>query len=131
MTRRLNTDTDRDAADFSFATPHHDRQPAKIHFDDRGNAVYEWQDPRLTQDNKQAERLRARALNYEGLSLVDNEPANEPTIRNEAGLRLGYNPYESGMLAGKQSNKRRSMQELSAWIEMKRRLDLEQQSKKK
>lgn len=123
---------DDEAAKFSFATPRSaPEDPGKINFDDRGNAVYEWKDPRLQQEGKQAERLRSKALSYAGLSLVDEEPEETETLvtHNDKGLRVGYNPYQSGMLAGsKPATKRRSMQELSKWIEMKRRL--EQQNKR-
>lgn len=121
---------DDDAPKFSFATTRHSQQqPGEIRFDHRGNAVYEWKDPRLQQDDQRAEKLRSKALAHAGLALVDNEPAADvPVIQNDKGLRVGYNPYESGLLAGKPVPKRRSMHELSKWIELKRRL--EQSTKK-
>src|SRR5882757_10364129 len=104
---------DDEATTFSFASPRHMQlQPGEVHFDLHGNAIYEWKDPRLQQDDQRAEKLRSRALAYEGLALVDNEPAaNVPVIKNDKGLRVGYNPYESGLLPGKPAPKRRSMQE--------------------
>lgn len=118
-------DRDDSAVKFDFAAPRRDSQAGKINFDDRGNAVYEWNDPRLRQDDKQAARLRAKALSHNGLSLVDDDPsADEVVVHNDKGLRHGYNPYQSGLLGGsKPTGKRRSMQELSQWIEMKRRLE--------
>jgi len=79
---------DDEATTFSFASPRHTQlQPGEVHFDLHGNAIYEWKDPRLQQDDQRAEKLRSRALAYEGLALVDNEPAaNVPVIKNDKGL---------------------------------------------
>jgi hypothetical protein len=96
-------------------------QPGQIAFDDRGNAVYEWQDSRLTEEGEAGERARNKALAHPGLTIVDEEaPANAPIRSNPKGLRLGYNPYESGLLAKKGQRKKRDLRELSKWMEAKR-----------
>ena len=95
----------------------------KIGFDDRGNAQFEWNDDRLSEDGDTGERLRKKALEHPGLSLMDDEaPKNAPIRQNPKGLKVGYNPYESGMLAGKPTKPRRDLRELSKWIEAKKRL---------
>ncbi len=96
--------------------------PGKVSFDDRGNAIYEWAYEALSTDDQQAQALRERALLNPTLALIDDTPEGHG-VRNDKGLRLGYNPYESGQLAGKQVARKRDMRELSKWIEMKRRLD--------
>jgi hypothetical protein len=94
-----------------------------ISFDDRGNAVYEWNDESLQQDGEDAERARRRALSHPGLTIVDEEAnPNAPIRTNPKGLRLGYNPYESGLLAGKDTKRKRDLRELSKWIEMKKKV---------
>jgi hypothetical protein len=99
-------------------------KPGEIAFDDRGNAIYAWTDDRLVEDSEDGERARERALAHPGLSLVDDEPpTNAPIRANPKGLRQGYNPYESGMLAKKQFNKKRDLRELSKWLEMKRKIE--------
>jgi hypothetical protein len=99
-------------------------KPGEIAFDDRGNAVYAWSDDRLVEDGEDGERARERALAHPGLSLVDDEPATNAPIRsNPKGLRQGYNPYESGVLAKKQVNKKRDLRELSKWMELKKKID--------
>ena len=99
------------------------QKPGHIAFDDRGNAVYEWNGADLAEDSEEAERARRRALTYANLSLVDEDPATNAPIRNNTkGLRLGYNPYESGLLPKKASGKRRDLRELSKWIETKKKL---------
>lgn len=99
------------------------KQPGRIAFDDRGNALYEWNDGRLSEDSEAGERARRKALDHPTLSFVEEEQAKNAPIQNNAkGLRLGYNPYESGLLPNKQAPKKRDLRELSKWIEMKKRV---------
>lgn len=94
----------------------------RIGFDDRGNAIYEWR-PSLSVDTQDADRLRADALDHPGLAIIDDaSPAHARIQRNTNGLRLGYNPYESGQLDRKQARKPRDMRELSRWIELRRKM---------
>lgn len=94
----------------------------RIGFDDRGNAVYEWR-PSLSIDSQDADRLRADALDHPGLAIVDNAPPVNASIqRNATGLRVGYNPYQSGQLDDKKARKPRDLRELSKWIELKKKM---------
>ena len=97
-------------------------QPGQIAFDERGNAIYEWQDGSLKEDGEAGERARNKALAHPGLAIVDDDtPASAPIRSNPKGLRVGYNPYESGLLAKKGQGKRRDLRELSKWMEAKRK----------
>ena len=99
-------------------------KPGQIEFDDRGNAVYQRKDDLTVEDSENGERARRRALAHPGLSLVEDEPAaNAPIRHNAKGLRLGYNPYESGLLSRKDVKKKRDLRELSKGIEAKKKLD--------
>jgi hypothetical protein len=96
-------------------------QPGQIAFDDRGNAVYEWKGDYLTEDGTAGERARDKALAHPGLAIVEDEsPANAPIRSNPKGLRNGYNPYESGVLAKKGPRKKVDLRELSKWMEAKK-----------
>ncbi len=100
-------------------------QPGQIAFDDLGNAVYEWKDQSLTQEGEAGTRARNKALAHPGLAIVEDEaPSNAPIRSNPKGLRVGYNPYESGLLAkkGQQAppRKKRDLRELSKWMEAKK-----------
>jgi hypothetical protein len=106
-------------------------QPGNIAFDERGNAVYQWKSRHFEGDSKEAEELREQALNYEGLSIVDDEPRPEAMIQaNPKGTRVGYNPYESGMLEKKAAPRKTDLRELSKWIEMKRALEQKKKASK-
>ena len=61
----------------------------------------------LTEDGAVGERARNKALAHPGLAIVEEEgPANAPIRSNPKGLRNGYNPYESGLLAKKGQRKK-------------------------
>ena len=96
-------------------------KPGQIAFDDRGSAVYEWQGDGLNEEGEAGERARDKALAHPGLAIVDDEvPANAPIRSNPKGLRHGYNPYESGLLAKKGGSKKKDLRELSKWMEAKK-----------
>jgi hypothetical protein len=100
------------------------QKPGQIAFDERGHAVYSWNDPRLVEDGEEGETARRQALENPGLTVADDEPpANAPIRSNRNGMRVGYNPYESGLLGRKQPPKKRDLRELSKWLEMKRKLN--------
>ncbi len=66
---------------------------------------------------------RNRPLHNPDLQIVEDEPEpNAPIRSNVSGLHLGYDPYESGLLAKKRWKKKPSLRELSKWMELKRKL---------
>lgn len=101
-------------------------RPGKIVFDERGNATYQWNDKNLRRDGLEDEHVRHLALYNPHLAVVEEPPASDAPIRsNPAGLRVGYDPYESGLLPRRPIQKKRDLRELSRWMEMKRRIGSE------
>ena len=75
----------------------------------------------LTEEGEAGDRARNKALANPGLAIVEEEgPANAPIRSNPKGLRVGYNPYESGLLARKGQKKKPDLRKLSKWMEAKR-----------
>jgi hypothetical protein len=98
-------------------------QPGRIAFDVRGNAVYEWSADNLTLEGEEGVRARRKALDHPGLAVAEEEQKSNAAIQNNAkGLRLGYNPYESGLLPRKTVAKKKDLRELSRWLELKKRV---------
>ncbi len=92
-----------------------------VAFDELGNAVWQFAPDQHTA--REAPERSVRKLDHPSLSIVDNHPPASQTIRtNVKGLQTGYNPYDSGQLAGKVARKRRDMRELSKWIELRKKL---------
>jgi hypothetical protein len=101
--------------------------PGRIRFDDRGNAIYEWQQDKLAAEGEQADRLRQKALTHHGLAIVDDTPKDDQIAKPDPkGLRLGYNPYASGMHSKQQVNKKRDLRALSKWIEQKKTIKVKE-----
>lgn len=98
--------------------------PGQLGKDDRGNVTWEWADTaELRADDEIGDMERVRALVDPKLVIVDDDDApDDPLAVNPQRLRTGYNPYNSGAL-GKQSwKKKKNLQELSKWIELRRKL---------
>ena len=98
-------------------------KPGDVGFDDLGNALYQWKDDSMLEEGDAADQRRQRALSVANLVLVDDEPP--PDIKtiaaNKKGLRVGYNPYDSGQLKKEKWKKPRDLRALSQWIEAQKR----------
>jgi hypothetical protein len=83
----------------------------RVRFDDRGNAVWEtW---------------RGRRLEHPALQLADEPAGPTLSLENRKGKIVGYDPYQSGMLAKVEHNaprRKTDLRELSKWIELQRRI---------
>ena len=98
-------------------------KPGSVGFDDLGNAQFQW-DQSLLGEGAEHDTRRERALTIANLVLVDDEPLPEGRAIgvNKKGLRLGYNPYDSGRLEKQQWKKPRDLRALSKWIEAQKKL---------
>jgi hypothetical protein len=91
-----------------------------VELDARGNPLRE------TRRRLAPKDVLSRLLPDERLSLDEGAPGpgNQRKIApNPGGLRKGYDPYESGLLAKKERHKKRDLRALSAWIEARKRAD--------
>ncbi len=77
-----------------------------VQFDERGNAVW---DASICQP-----------LEHPALALLDEQPPRNTLKTNGAGLKSGYDPYDSGMLAKSTYRRRKDLHALSKWIESKK-----------
>lgn len=98
-----------------------DGQPgsARREYDVHGNPVH------VPHRNLGSREVLSRLLGDDSLD-VDDPPHPGATKRaapNPAGLKKGYDPYESGLLARKEPRKKRDLRALSEWIKAKRLAD--------
>ena len=97
-------------------------QPGRIGFDDLGNAQYQWTDERMLEESEDGDTRRQRALSVANLVLMDDDPPpGKAVVTNTHGLRVGYNPYDSGQLTRASARKPRDLRALSKWIEAQKR----------
>lgn len=89
----------------------------RVEFDELGNAVW------VPMGGLGSEEVLARLLNDVTLSLSqDDKPGTVHRVQpNPAGLRKGYDPYDSGLLVKKRWKPKKDLRALSAWIEQKNR----------
>jgi hypothetical protein len=96
-------------------------QPGQLGVDDRGNVTWQWKnDQVLLADDTLGAAERVRALVDPNLDVTDEGPTPQDP-RNTKGLAQGYNPYSSGVLGKQEWKKKRSLKDLSQWIELRKK----------
>lgn len=97
-------------------------RPGRVAEDDRGNMTWEWaRDEALQSDDTAGAIERLRVLVDPTLVVVDDDPPNS-LKQNPQGLKVGYNPYDSGALGKTARMKKLNLRELSKWIEAKHKV---------
>ncbi|MSQ91318.1 MAG: hypothetical protein EXR87_00055 [Gammaproteobacteria bacterium] len=88
----------------------------KIEFDELGNAIWVPSTAALSGDEM------LRLLNVPTLAITDDfaQSMNRPVKKNPQGMKRGYDPYDSGLLAKKQFKKKKDLRKLSTWIQSRK-----------
>jgi hypothetical protein len=100
-----------------------DKSTGRVKFDERGNAVWEWQ---LTTGAFGAEvsTQRLQKLEHPALSIADDAPTPFETVRaNPLGAKKGYDPYDSGKLGKKPGPVKKDLRKLSEWMKLKKQAE--------
>ena len=96
----------------------------RVKFDERGNAVWEWQ---LATGAFGAEvsTQRLQKLEHPALSIAaDDAPTPFETVRaNPLGTKKGYDPYDSGKLGKKPPPAKKDLRKLSEWLKLKKQAE--------
>jgi hypothetical protein len=98
--------------------------PGHLGTDDRGNVTWEWADTAdLKADDSLGAAERVRVLVDPNLDVLEeNESPDNPLTVNPKRLKTGYNPYNSGALGKQTWKKKKNLQELSKWIELRKKM---------
>jgi hypothetical protein len=88
----------------------------RIEFDELGNAIWVPSTTAVSGD------VMMRLLDDPTLAITDDpvQGMTRPVKQNPQGLRKGYDPYDSGLLAKKQFKKKKDLQRLSGWIQSRK-----------
>jgi hypothetical protein len=100
-----------------------DDGPGRLAEDDRGNITWEWANEDVLQADDTVSAIEClRALVDPRLDIVEEGSARSPN-ENPLGLKVGYNPYDSGSLGRTARRRKVNLHELSKWLETQRKLE--------
>ena len=100
-----------------------EKSTGRVKFDERGNAVWEWQ---VTTGafGVEVSTQRLKKLAHPALSIADDAPTPFETVRaNPLGTKKGYDPYDSGRLGKKPPPAKKDLRRLSEWLKLKKLAD--------
>jgi hypothetical protein len=98
------------------------KSTGRVKFDDRGNAVWEWQ-VATGRFSPEVSTQRLQKLEHPALSIADDSSTPlDPVRSNPLGTKKGYDPYDSGKL-GKAAGappRKKDLRKLSEWLKLKK-----------
>jgi hypothetical protein len=101
-----------------------DKSTGRVKFDERGNAVWEWQIA-TGAFGREVSTARLKKLQNPTLSIADDAPTPFDKVRaNPQGTKKGYDPYDSGRLGKSQKGPQKDLQRLSDWLKAKQQAAL-------
>jgi hypothetical protein len=103
-----------------------DKSTGRVKFDERGNAVWEWQ-VETGAFGVEVSTQRLQKLEHPALSIADDAPTPFETVRaNPLGTKKGYDPYDSGRLGKKPPPAKKDLRKLSEWLKLKKQAESNQ-----
>jgi hypothetical protein len=100
-----------------------DKSTGRVKFDERGNAVWEWQ-VATGAFGLEVSTQRLQKLEHPALSIADDAPTPFETVRsNPLGTKKGYDPYDSGKLGKKPPPAKKDLRKLSEWLKLKKQAE--------
>ena len=91
----------------------------RIEFDELGNAIW------VPASANASDEVMRRLLDDPTLAFSnDYSPGTQKRIQqNQAGMKKGYDPYDSGLLVKKEWKKKKDLRKLSEWIKSRKPKD--------
>jgi hypothetical protein len=100
-----------------------EKSTGRVKFDERGNAVWEWQ-VATGAFGLEVTTQRLQRLEHPALSIADDAPTPFETVRsNPLGTKKGYDPYDSGRLGKKPVPQKKDLRKLSEWLKLKKQAE--------
>jgi len=99
------------------------KSTGRVKFDERGNAVWEWQ-VATGAFSPEVSTSRLQRLEHPSLSIADDAPTPVDQVRaNPLGTKKGYDPYDSGKLGKAPPPRKKDLRKLSEWLKLKKQAD--------
>jgi hypothetical protein len=100
-----------------------DKSTGRVKFDERGNAVWEWQ-VATGAFGREVTTQRLQKLEHPALSIAEDAPTPFETVRaNPLGTKKGYDPYDSGKLGRKAEPQKKDLKKLGEWLKLKKQAE--------
>jgi hypothetical protein len=100
-----------------------DKSTGRVKFDERGNAVWEWQ-VATGAFGLEVTTQRLQKLEHPALSIADDAPTPFETVRaNPLGTKKGYDPYDSGKLGKKPEPQKKDLRRLGESLKLKKQAE--------
>jgi hypothetical protein len=100
-----------------------EKSTGRVKFDERGNAVWEWQ-VATGAYGLEVSTQRLQKLQHPALSIADDAPTPFDRVRpNPLGTKKGYDPYDSGRLGKPARPQQKDLRKLSDWLKLKKQAD--------
>jgi hypothetical protein len=113
----------RDAGEPSSRKDSGEKSTGRVKFDERGNAVWEWQ-VATGAFGREVTTQRLQKLEHPALSIAEDAPTPFETVRaNPLGMKKGYDPYDSGKLGKKPEPAKKDLRKLSEWLKLKKQAE--------
>jgi hypothetical protein len=99
-----------------------EKPTGRVKFDERGNAVWEWQ-VATGAFGREVTTQRLQKLEHPALSIADEETRPNAVRVNPLGAKKGYDPYDSGKLGKKPERPKTDLRKLGEWLKLKKQAE--------
>jgi hypothetical protein len=99
-----------------------EKTTGRVKFDDRGNAVWEWQIA-TGAFGREVTTQRLQKLEHPALSIADEDTRPNAVRVNPLGAKKGYDPYDSGKPGKKPEKQKTDLRKLGEWLKLKKQAE--------